>query len=86
MLRFNKIYLRKHVSLSVLVVQTDGGEHKVDLTAAKVDHADKKSLLEVAQDMQTAIDNVRQRRDKALEESKTTIKKILLGIYIPSQK
>ncbi len=75
-LRFNKIYLRKHVSLSVLVVQTDGGDHKVDLTAAKVDHADKKSLLEVAQDMQTAIDNVRQRKDKALEESKTTIKKI----------
>src|SRR5690242_1379924 len=41
-LRFNKIYLRKQVTISALVVQTDGG--KVDLTSAKIDHADVKSL------------------------------------------
>ena len=75
-LRFNKIYLRNRVTLSVLVVQTDQGDGKVDLTAAKIEDADKKSLLEMAKEMQEAIDKVRQRKDKALEESKGTIKKI----------
>lgn len=75
-LRFNKIYLRKTVTLSVLVVQTDQGDGKVDLTAAKIDHADQKSLLDMAKEMQAAIDKVRQRQDKALEDSKGTIRKI----------
>lgn len=75
-LRFNKIYLRNRVTLSVLVVQTDQGDGKVDLTAAKIEDADQKSLLDMAKEMQAAIDKVRQRKDKALEESKGTIKKI----------
>lgn len=75
-LRFNKIYLRKRVTLSVLVVQTDQGDGKVDLTAAKIEDADQKSLLEMAKEMQAAIDKVRQRKDQALEESKGTIQKI----------
>ncbi|MEW5740298.1 MAG: 2-oxo acid dehydrogenase subunit E2 [Myxococcota bacterium] len=75
-LRFNKIYLRNRVTLSVLVVQTDQGDGKVDLTAAKIEDADKKSLLEMSKEMQDAIDKVRQRKDKALEESKGTIQKI----------
>lgn len=75
-LRWNRIYLRKSVTLSVLVVQTDQGDGKVDLTAAKIDHAETKSLLAMASEMQAAVDRVRQRKDKALEESKSTIKRI----------
>lgn len=75
-LRFNKIYLRKRVTLSVLVVQTDQGDGKVDLTAAKIEDADQKSLLEMAKEMQEAIDKVRQRKDQALEKSKGTIQKL----------
>ena len=75
-LRFNKIYLRKQITLSVLVVQTDQGDGKVDLTAARIADADQKSLKEMAAEMQDAVDKVRQRKDKALEESKGTIGKI----------
>ena len=75
-LRFNKIYLRKQVTLSVLVVQTDQGDGKVDLTAARIADADQKSLKEMAAEMQEAVDKVRQRKDKALEDSKGTIHKI----------
>lgn len=75
-LRFNKIYLRNQVTLSVLVVQTDQGDGKVDLTAARIADADKKSLKEMAAEMQDAVDKVRNRKDKALEESKGTIHKI----------
>jgi len=75
-LRFNKIYLRQSVTLSVLVVQTDQGDGKVDLTAAKIENAETKTLLQFADEMQAAIDTVRQRKDKALEKSKGTISKI----------
>lgn len=75
-LRWNKIYLRKKVTLSVLVVQTDGGDGKVDLTAAKIDDADKKSLLQMALEMEATINKVRKRQDKSLESGKGTIKAI----------
>lgn len=74
LLRFNKIYLRKQVTISALVVQTDAG--KVDLTSAKIDDADKKSLREIAQEMDDAVRRVRERRDVALEKGKGTIQKI----------
>lgn len=75
-LRWNRIYLRKQVTLSVLVVQEDQGDDKVDLTAAKIEDADKKSLLQIAQEMQATIDRVRKRKDKALESGKGTVQKI----------
>jgi pyruvate dehydrogenase E2 component (dihydrolipoamide acetyltransferase) len=72
-LRFNKIYLRNQVTLSVLVVQTDQGDGKVDLTAARIADADKKDLKALAKDIQDAVDTVRNRKDKALEKSKGTL-------------
>ncbi|HEY1086872.1 MAG TPA: 2-oxo acid dehydrogenase subunit E2, partial [Archangium sp.] len=72
-LRFNKIYLRDHITLSVLVVQTDQGDGKVDLTAARIADADKKDLKALAKDMQDAIDKVRNRKDEKLEKSKGTL-------------
>lgn len=72
-LRFNKIYLRNTVTLSVLVVQADQGDGKVDLTAARIEDADKKTLKVLAAEMQETIDKVRQRKDVALEKGKGTI-------------
>lgn len=74
LLRFNKIYVRKQVTISALVVQTDGG--KVDLTSAKINDADSKSLYTIAQEMEEAIRRVRERRDVAMEKGKGTIQKI----------
>jgi pyruvate/2-oxoglutarate dehydrogenase complex dihydrolipoamide acyltransferase (E2) component len=84
-LRFNKIYLRNQITLSVLVVQTDQGDGKVDLTAARIADADKKSLKDMAAEMQEAVEKVRQRKDKALEDSKGTIHKIpflLMNLFL----
>jgi pyruvate dehydrogenase E2 component (dihydrolipoamide acetyltransferase) len=74
LMRFNKIYLRKQVTISALVVQTDGG--KVDLTSAKINDADTKSLREIAMEMEEAVRRVRERRDVAMEKGKGTIQKI----------
>lgn len=75
-LRFNKIYLRRSVTLSILVVQTDQGDGKTDLTAARIGDAETKPLLEFAREMQETIDKVRQRKDAALEKGKSTIQMI----------
>ncbi len=69
-LRFNKIYLRKQITLSILVVQTDQGDGKVDLTAARIADAEKKSLKDMAAEMQTAVDMARNRKDKSVEKGK----------------
>ncbi|HEX8822119.1 MAG TPA: 2-oxo acid dehydrogenase subunit E2 [Archangium sp.] len=73
-LRFNKIYLRQRVTISTLVVQTDGG--KVDLTSAKIDDAEQKSLREIAAEMEAAVQKVRQRKDEMMEKGKSSIQKI----------
>ncbi len=73
-LRFNKIYLRQRITISTLVVQTDGG--KVDLTSAKIDDAEQKSLREISAELEAAVQKVRQRKDEMLEKSKGTIQRI----------
>ncbi|MGZ3460414.1 MAG: 2-oxo acid dehydrogenase subunit E2 [Archangium sp.] len=74
LLRFNRIYLRKRITVSTLVVQTDGG--KVDLTSAKIDDAEQKSLREIAAELEAAVQKVRQRKDEMLEKGKGTVQKI----------
>jgi pyruvate dehydrogenase E2 component (dihydrolipoamide acetyltransferase) len=81
-LRFNKIYLRKRITISMLVVQTDGG--KVDLTSAKIDDAERKTLREIATEMEIAVQRVRQRKDTMMEKGKGTVQKVpylLLNLF-----
>jgi pyruvate dehydrogenase E2 component (dihydrolipoamide acetyltransferase) len=75
-LRWNRIYLRKRVTISVLVVQTDEGTNKVDLTAAKIEDADKKSLLQIVDELEQTVRKVRARQDRALEKGKSTVRLI----------
>jgi pyruvate dehydrogenase E2 component (dihydrolipoamide acetyltransferase) len=72
-LRWNRIYLRESVDLSILVVQTDEGQHKADLAAAMVRNADKKSLYELTVEIETQVATVRARKDAAMEMGKKTM-------------
>jgi len=84
-LRWNRIYLRQKVTLSILVVQTADGDGKVDLTAARIEDADKKSLLEMAREVEATVDAVRNRRDKSLEQGKGTVQRIpflLINLFL----
>ncbi|MFM7203557.1 MAG: 2-oxo acid dehydrogenase subunit E2 [Myxococcota bacterium] len=69
-LRFNRIYLRRDVDLSILVVQTDEGASKVDLAAAKIKNVDQKSLLTLAREIEGQVSRVRKRQDPAMEQGK----------------
>lgn len=74
LMRFNRIYLRKRVTVSVLVVQPDDG--KVDLTAAKIDDVDQKSLREIAAELEATVRAVRERRDEKLEQAKGIVQRV----------
>lgn len=71
-LRWNRIYVRKNVDISVLVVQTDGGVGKVDLAACTIREADKKTLYQFATEVDAQVQTVRGRKDKAMEQGKKT--------------
>ena len=64
------------MTISVLVVQTDEGTHKVDLTAAKIDRADEKTLVQIVDELEETVARVRARKDKALEAGKKSTMKI----------
>ena len=83
-LRWNKIYLRNNVDISILVVQTDNG--KVDLTAAKVEKVDTKTLYELVTEMDGHFNRVRNRQDKAMEQGKKTMKLIPFALMNPFLK
>ena len=69
LLRWNRPWLRKRVSVCVLVVQP---EHlgRVDLTTATIADADTLSLQDFASAMQARVDHVRHRRDAVIERGK----------------
>ena len=79
-LRWNRIYLRKSVDLSILVVQMDEGQAKADLAACKVENADKKSLYELVLEIEEQVGKVRARKDAAMEQGKKTTNKIPLFV------
>jgi pyruvate dehydrogenase E2 component (dihydrolipoamide acetyltransferase) len=72
-LRWNRIHLRQSVDLSILVVQTDEGQHKADLAACMVTGADKKSLYQLAVEIEEQVGRVRARKDQAMETGKKTM-------------
>ena len=71
LLRFNRIYQRKHVDLSVLVLMEDEG--KKDLSAAKIDRIDEKSLLEIVTELEERAAKIRARKDAALENTRRSM-------------
>lgn len=71
-LRWNRVYVRKTIDLSILVVQTDEGAGKVDLAACKIANADKKSLYELTTEIEQQVQRVRERKDAAMEKGKKT--------------
>ena len=74
LVRWNRIYLRKTVDLSVLVLMNDeGGTGKIDLTAARLAEVDKMSLRALAEKQEEIVAKVRARKDKALEQTRQSM-------------
>lgn len=70
-LRWNKIYLRQSVDISVLVVMKDHG--KIDLSAAKLTDVDNKSLAQIIDELEEHAARIRARKDKHLEQTRRSM-------------
>ncbi|MEE8408662.1 MAG: 2-oxo acid dehydrogenase subunit E2, partial [Myxococcota bacterium] len=73
-LRFNTIYLRQTIDVSLLVIMEDEG--KVDLSSTKVNDIDKKSLVEIVDQVAEHVAKIRARKDKELEKTRQSMKLI----------
>ncbi len=73
-LRFNKIYLRQSVDVSLLVLMDDEGE--IDLSSAKVENLDQKSLVELVDELEEYVRKIRAHEDKALEKTRQSMRLI----------
>jgi pyruvate dehydrogenase E2 component (dihydrolipoamide acetyltransferase) len=77
-LRFNKIYPRKRVSVFLQVAMTDPVTGKLDLSGTTIHDADKLSIQQILETTEKNVELVRTRKDKALEKSRSTF------LWIPS--
>jgi pyruvate/2-oxoglutarate dehydrogenase complex dihydrolipoamide acyltransferase (E2) component len=71
-LRFNRIYLRENVDLSVLVMMEDDGQ--LDLSASKLCDVDKKSLVQIIDELEAHVAKIRAKRDQTLERTRQSMK------------
>src|SRR5207249_2626002 len=73
-LRWNRVYLRKRIGVFFQVVMTDEGEGKVDLSGATLYDVENLSLLQICDDFEKKVQLVRDRKDPALEKTRSTFK------------
>lgn len=69
-IRFNRVYLRKRIAIFFQVAMTDEGIGKADLSGATIYDVERKSLIEIADEFQAKVDQVRARKDPALEKTR----------------
>jgi pyruvate/2-oxoglutarate dehydrogenase complex dihydrolipoamide acyltransferase (E2) component len=84
-LRWNRVYLRKHINISVLVLQKEGGDDLIDLSAVKVEDVDQKTLLQVVDELEQAIVTLRSGGDSAVEKGKRTVRHVpflLMNLFL----
>lgn len=63
-IRFGRIYLRQSVDIFVQVaVQEEGPHEKPDLSGAKIDRCEDKTISEIAQEITAASQKIRKRQD-----------------------
>ncbi|MBI5513756.1 MAG: 2-oxo acid dehydrogenase subunit E2 [Deltaproteobacteria bacterium] len=71
-LRWNGVYQRKHIDVSVLVVMEHEG--KKDLSSAKLERLDERSLSDVVDELEARAAKIRARQDKALEGTRQSMR------------
>ncbi len=75
-LRFNRIYLRKHIGVFFQVAMEDKETGEIDLSGTTIMDAERKSLLEIVEEFEEKVAKVRAAKDPALEKTRSSFKKI----------
>ena len=84
-LRFNRIYLRDRIGVFFQVAIEDTLTGEIDLSGAKIDDPEKKSLGEIVDEFSAKTSDVRTGKDKSLESTRGTFRAIpyfLLNFFL----
>jgi pyruvate dehydrogenase E2 component (dihydrolipoamide acetyltransferase) len=73
-LRWNRIYLRKRIGVFFQVAMEDPETGEIDLSGAKVDDPEDKTLVEIIDEFDSKVRRVRKGKDKELESTRSTFK------------
>ncbi|MFO0751093.1 MAG: 2-oxo acid dehydrogenase subunit E2 [Myxococcota bacterium] len=77
MLRRRRLYKRQRVDVFLQVAMPDPtGLGKTDLSGVKIQDCDKKTIVEVAKEVEARVELIRKREDPELQKSKNMIAKI----------
>jgi pyruvate dehydrogenase E2 component (dihydrolipoamide acetyltransferase) len=75
LIRWNRVYLREQVDISLQVVMAeDGKEDQADLSAVKIPNADKTSLLDMIELIEKRVEKIRKREDEELESTRQSMR------------
>lgn len=75
--RWNSIYLRKTVDIFLQVaIGKDSPDEKLDLSGAKIENCDQKSLLEIARELKEKANLIRSQRDPHIQKTVNLFNKI----------
>ena len=74
-LRFNSIWVRKHINIFFQVAM-ESEEGEIDLSGLTIEDVDKKSLVEIIDEMDARVKKVRARKDPQLEKARSNFKKM----------
>ncbi len=81
-LRWNRIYLRRNIGIFFQVAMKDEATGEIDLSGVTIHEAAGKSLIDILDETEARVAKVRAYKDKELEQTRNTFKKIpffLLG-------
>ena len=82
-IRWNKIYLRKTVDIFTQVaIGSSSPQQKADLSGAKIESCDEKSLLEIAQSLKGKSSSIREGKDKHFKSTTKTLD-IIPSFFLP---
>ena len=81
--RFNRIYLRKQISVFFQVAMKDAETGEIDLTGATIEDADKKSLETICDEFNARVATVRAGKDKDIEGTRSMFKRIPYYLLFP---
>jgi len=73
-LRWNRIYLRQRIGVFFQVLMADEG--KADLSGATLHDLERKSLLEIVDEFEQKVAQVRKRQDPAVEKTRGTFQRV----------
>ena len=82
--RFNRIYLRKRISVFFQVAMKDTQTGEIDLTGATIEDADKKSLQIICDEFNARVATVRAGKDKDIEGTRSMFKRIPYYLLFPA--